>query len=145
MPRWTGKEEEGVAREDKEELAQDRTNLAEDRTVLANERTFAGWLRTGFAAVGIGLGFHVLFQAMQPQWVPKAIATAFLLAGIYVIVVAERRACRVLDRLDTHKVAELKPMNLKVVTWVSVTATLALVAAIWLLQVDGGAAAASAQ
>ena len=70
-----------MAGDEKEQLAEDRTNLAEDRTVLANERTFAGWLRTGFAAIGIGLGFHVLFQAMQPLWVPKAIATAFLAAG----------------------------------------------------------------
>ena len=132
-----------MAHADKDELAENRTKLAEDRTVLANERTFAGWLRTGFAAVGIGLGFHVLFQAMQPFWVPKTIATAFLLAGIYVIVVAERRACAVLDRLDTHQVAELKPMNLKVVTWVSVAATLSLIAAIWLLEVDGGSAAAA--
>lgn len=131
-----------MARDEKEHLAEDRTRLAEDRTVLANERTFAGWLRTGFAAIGIGLGFHVLFQAMQPQWVPKTIATAFLLAGIYVIVVAERRACRVIERLDTHKVAELKPINLKVLTWVSVAATVALIAAIWLLKVGGGVAPA---
>lgn len=130
-----------MARDEREQLAEDRTRLAEDRTVLANERTFAGWLRTGFAAIGIGLGFHVLFQAMEPKWVPKAIATAFLLAGIYVILVAERRACRVLERLDTHKVAELKPINLRILTWVSVAATTALIAAIWLLEVEGAGAA----
>jgi len=124
--------------ENKTDLAEDRTELAEDRTVLANERTFAGWLRTGFAAVGIGLGFHVLFQAMQPQWAPKSIATAFLLSGIYVMVVAERRACRVLARFDEHKVSEMGPINLKIVTWVSVAATLALIAAIWLLRIEGG-------
>ena len=128
--------------DDREKLAEERTNMAEDRTVLANERTFAGWLRTGFAAVGIGLGFHVLFQAMEPKWIPKAIATAFLLCGIYMIVVAERRASSVLERLDTHKVIELRPLNLKIVTWVSVAATIALIAAIWLLEVKGGAAAA---
>ena len=131
-----------MARDERDELAESRTRLAEDRTVLANERTFAGWLRTGFAAIGIGLGFHVLFQAMEPKWVPKTIATAFLLAGIYIIVVAERRACRVLDKIDTHKVAELGAINLKVVTWVSVAATVALIAAIWILEVSGGAAAA---
>lgn len=130
-----------VARDAQEQLAEERTKLAEDRTVLANERTFAGWLRTGFAAVGIGLGFHVLFRAMEPQWVPKTIATAFLLAGIYVIVVAERRARRVLSRLDQHKVVELGPINLGIVTWVSVAATLALIAAIWMLEVNGGGAA----
>ncbi len=122
-----------MAAGDKEKLAEERTDLAEDRTILANERTFAGWMRTGFAAVGIGLGFQLLFQAMQPAWVPKAIATAFLLAGAYVIVVAERRAARVMERFDRHKAAELRPVNLKVVTWTAVAATLALVAAIWLL------------
>ena len=118
---------------EKEKLAEARTDMAEDRTVLANERTFAGWMRTGFAAVGIGLAFQVLFQSMQPTWVPKAIATAFLLAAIYVIVVAERRACVVMDRFDKHRAAELRPMNLKVVTYISVAATLSLIAAIWLL------------
>jgi putative membrane protein len=91
-------------------------------------------MRTGFAAVGIGLGFQILFQAMQPAWVPKAIATAFLLAGAYVMVVAERRAASVMERFDKHEAAELRPINLKVVTWTAVAATLALVAAIWLLK-----------
>ena len=128
--------------EDKTELAQDRTELAEDRTVLANERTFAGWMRTSFAAVGIGLGFHVLFQAMEPQWVPKTIATSFLLAAIYIIWVAERRACQVLSRFDAHKVAEMRPINLKIVTWVSIVSTIALIGAIWLLEVKGGTGSA---
>lgn len=128
--------------DEKEKLAEDRTELAEDRTVLANERTFAGWLRTGFAAIGIGLGFHVLFQAMTPPWIPKAIATTFLLTGVYVIVIAERRACAVMRRFDEHKVAELRPMNLRIVTIVSVGATLALIAAIWLLEIGPGGASA---
>ena len=123
-----------MAADEKAQLAEARTDLAEDRTVLANERTFAGWMRTGFAAVGIGLGFQVLFQAMEPTWVPKAIATAFLLSGAYVIVVAERRACAVMSRFDRHKVAEMRPVNLKVVTYTAVAATLALIAAIWLLE-----------
>jgi putative membrane protein len=119
---------------DKNALAEDRTDLAEDRTVLANERTFAGWMRTGFASIGIGLGFNVLFDAMQPAWVPKAIATAFLSIGIYVIVVAERRACRVVARMNSHQVSEMKPANLRVIMVVSVLATLALIGAIWLLE-----------
>jgi putative membrane protein len=59
---------------------------------MANERTFAGWMRTGLAAVAVGLGFQALFEKMQPAWVPKAIATAFLLMGILVFVLAERNA-----------------------------------------------------
>lgn len=123
-----------MAEGDKETLAEERTGLAQDRTVLANERTFAGWMRTGFAAIGIGLAFQMLFQALQPTWVPKAIATAFLLAGAYVIVVAERRAAAVMERFDAHKAAELRPINLRVVTWTAVAATLVLIAAIWLLE-----------
>jgi putative membrane protein len=128
-----------MAADDKSRLAEDRTELAEDRTVLANERTFAGWLRTGFAAIGIGLGFNVLFQKMEPLWVPKAIATAFLLVGIYVIVVAERRACAVMRRFDSHKAAELRPMNLRIVTLAAVAATIALIAALWLLKIEPSA------
>ena len=60
------------------DLAEDRTDLAEDRTLLANERTFSGWARTALATVGIGLGFHVLFEALEPAWVAKAIATLFV-------------------------------------------------------------------
>jgi putative membrane protein len=127
-----------MAADEREKLAEERTGMAQDRTILANERTFAGWIRTGFAAVGIGLAFQVLFQAMQPSWVPKAIATAFLLVGTYVIVVAERRACAVMERFDEHEAAELRPINLKVVTWTAVTATLSLIAAIWLLEVKPG-------
>lgn len=117
------------------ESAEDRTDLAEDRTVLANERTFAGWMRTSLAAVGIGVGFNALFSRMEPEWVPKAIATAFLLAAIHIMIVAERRAAAVLSRFDTHKVSELGPINLKIVMIVAVTATTALIAAIWLLNI----------
>ncbi len=76
------------------ELAQDRTDLAEDRTLLAHERSFAGWTRTGMAAVGIGLGFNALFQMLEPSWVPKAIATIFLFIAVFIFISAERRAAR---------------------------------------------------
>jgi len=122
-----------LARNEKEQLAEDRTDLAEDRTLLANERTFAGWLRTGFAAVGIGLGFHVLFKTIEPFWVPKAIATTFLLLGLYIFIAAERRACAVHERLDAHKVKTFKALNLRVITAAASIATLALVGGIWML------------
>ena len=51
---------------DKQHLAEERTDLAEDRTILANERTYAGWMRTGFAAIAVGLGFQALFAQMEP-------------------------------------------------------------------------------
>jgi putative membrane protein len=121
---------------DREEMAEDRTDLAEDRTVLANERTFAGWMRTGMAAVGIGLGFNALFQMLEPAWVAKAIATVFLSIGIFVFVAAERRACRVLSRLDTHQVKSFKAVNVRLITYALVAATLSLIAALWLLRIN---------
>jgi putative membrane protein len=126
--------------DEKEKLAEDRTDLAEDRTVLANERTFAGWLRTGFAAVGIGLGFQALFQTLRPEWVPKAIATAFLLLAIFIFFAAERRACRVLGRLHSHKVETVHVGNVRIITICASVATAALIAAMWLLKIKEGGA-----
>jgi putative membrane protein len=122
--------------DEKTELAENRTDLAEDRTVLANERTFAGWMRTGMSAVGIGLGFHALFSRMQPDWVPRCIATAFMLVGIFIIIAAERRACAVSQRLDAHHVKRFRQINLRVIASVLSAATLALIAAIWLLPLE---------
>lgn len=121
--------------EDQTELAEDRTNLAEDRTILANERTFAGWMRTAYAAVGIGLGFNALFSKMQPEWAPKAIATAFLMIAVIMFIAAERRACAVTNRLHAHKVVTMNITSLRVMTIMSVAATAALIAAIWMLKI----------
>lgn len=126
-------EKDGMAAEDRTELAGARTDLAEDRTLLANERTFAGWARTSFAAVGIGLGFSALFEKLEPLWLPKAISTAFLLIAIFVIVVAERRASAVSDRLETHEIKSFKPINLRLLMGSIVLASVALIAAIWML------------
>ncbi|MBA2466760.1 MAG: DUF202 domain-containing protein [Sphingomonas sp.] len=130
-----------MAEEDKGELARERTDFAEDRTVLANERTFAGWLRTGYAGIGLGLAFNALFGRVEPGWVAKAIATGFLLIAIMIFVGAERRASAVFARLDTHKVQSLKISKIRIVTMASVTVTLALIAAIWLLSFKPPAAA----
>lgn len=124
--------------EDKQQLAEDRTDLAEDRTVLANERTFAGWMRTGFAAVGVGLGFQALFNKMEPDWVPKSIATAFLLIAIVVFIGAERRACSILHRLKSHEIETVRSRNLRLVTYAIIAAIAALIAAMWLLKIKSG-------
>jgi putative membrane protein len=116
------------------DLARMRTDFAEDRTVLANERTFGSWMRTGFAAIGIGLGFHALFGRIEPLWLPRAIATAFLVIAIIIFLAAERRACVVIRRLHTHKVETVKIGVVRLITIVTVAATLALIAAIWLLK-----------
>jgi putative membrane protein len=123
---------------DGEEVDASRTDLAEDRTLLANERTFAGWLRTGFAAVGIGLGFNVLFREMEPFWLPRAIASVFILVGIFVAIAAERRACAVRERLSAHVVESAKPINIRLITIATSVAAMALIAAIWLAPLDRG-------
>lgn len=89
------------------ELAAERTDMAEDRTAMANERTFAGWARTAMAAIGIGLAFNALFRTMEPIWVPKAVATIFIGLGVFLVVMAERRACAVSSRLNTHAIKPL--------------------------------------
>ena len=114
--------------------APDRTDLAEDRTLLANERTYAGWLRTGLAAIGIGVGFHALFQEMEPDWLPRALASLLLGVGIAIVVAAERRAALVLSRLDPHVIARARPMNLRIITVVVSLVGAALIVALWWLR-----------
>ena len=80
--------------------AASREDLAEDRTILANERTFGSWMRTSLACIAIGVGFKGLFPTMEPAWMPRAIATGFLLLAILIIVLAERRAAAVCSRMD---------------------------------------------
>lgn len=115
-------------------LAEQRTDFAEDRTILANERTFAGWFRTGMAAIGIAVGFGALYRDLEPAWVPRAVGTAFLLAAAYIFIAADRRACAVTSRLDAHEVKAFSPMNLRVLTIICVGGAAALIAAIWLLR-----------
>lgn len=119
---------------DKVGLAEDRTSLAEDRTILAHERSFAGWLRTGMAAVGIGLGFHALFDALHPSWVPKAIASMFLLIAVFIFISAERRAIVIRSRLEAHQIRSLRPINMRILTFGLVAATFGLGASIWALR-----------
>lgn len=112
-----------------------RSELAEDRTILANERTFAGWLRTSIGCIALGVGFHALFNKMEPSWVPRAIATAFLLLAILVICLAERRSVALARRLDTHVVERARRSHLRLIAGCISLGTTALVSAIWLLPV----------
>ena len=120
-----------MGRDERDTLAESRTDLAEDRTALSNERTLAGWMRTGLATVGIGLGFSALFRQIEPIWVPKAIATAFLLLGIFIFVSSERRACKVFERLNVHEVRTENRRSIRIMAWGMVAATAALIAALW--------------
>ncbi|MGI8705288.1 MAG: YidH family protein [Sphingomicrobium sp.] len=121
---------------DKTEMSEQRTEFAEDRTVLANERTFAGWFRTGITAAALGLGFHALFVRMEPWWAPRAIASVFFVLAILVFIVAERRACKVLERLSAH---DVKPFGNSWLRWMTILASVgiaALIVALWTLPIE---------
>jgi len=121
------------------EWAEFRTDLAEDRNIMAMERTFAGWLRTAFAAIGIGLGFKALFGAFDPPWLARAIATVFILSGGWLAIAAERRACATLERLNSHKLEKTPAPNFRLLAWGVAIGSLVLVAGLWLLN-DGSLA-----
>jgi putative membrane protein len=121
--------EDGAQKEGKKD---EKTDLAEDRTLLANERTFAGWMRTGLASIGVGVGFGALFQAIEPSWVPRALATSFVVLGAAIVFAAQRRACEVLSKMDAHYVRTTRSLNLRLIGWATALASTGLVAAIWM-------------
>jgi len=100
---------------------------------LANERTFAGWMRTGLAAVGIGLGFNALFGKLEPFWVPKAIASIFMIIGIFIFWVAQRNGCAVQGRLNCHHATPVKPTNMRIISGLMGTGAVTLIVAIWMM------------
>ncbi len=121
---------------DKTKLAAERTKFAEDRTIMAMERTFAGWMRTAFGAIGIGLGFHVLFDQMEPRGLARAIASLFILAGGVLAVLAERRACRTLDRLNPHEIEPADNPMFRWLGWAVAFGAVVLVFGLWFLTED---------
>lgn len=108
------------------------TDLAEDRTILANERTFAGWVRTSFGSIAIGVGFHALFNRMEPPWAPRAIASWFLLLGVVMVWLAARRAAAVMQRLSPHVIRNARKMNMELIASAVSLGAVALAAVIWL-------------
>ena len=88
---------------DSNKLAEDRTDWAEDRTILANERTFAGWMRTGMAAVALAIGLRAVFGEFEPTWAAKAVATVFIALALYIFWVAQDSAAATQKRLHDHK------------------------------------------
>lgn len=118
------------------EWAEFRTDLAEDRTIQATERTFAGWLRTAFAAIGVGIAFHVVFGEFEPPWLAQAIASLFIVLGMTVAFTAERRACRSFSRLSSHEVDRPGTPNIRWMSWSVIVGGLALIGGIWILN-DG--------
>ncbi len=118
------------------QLAANRTDWAEDRTIMALERTFAGWMRTAFAAIAIGIGFRALFGEFEPPWLAKAIATGFITLAIVFAISAERRACKAFERLSSHAVDSPKLPNIRLVAWSIAAGAALLIVALWVLN-DG--------
>lgn len=118
------------------EWAAFRTNLAEDRNIMAMERTFAGWIRTSFAAIGIGLGFKAVFGEFEPPWLAKAIATMFILAGGALAYAAQKRACKTFERLSAHEMDDMSAPNFRLLAGCVIAGSLLLTAGLWLLN-DG--------
>ena len=93
--------------------------------------------RTAFAAIGIGLGFKAVFGAFDPPWLAKAIATVFILSGGWLAITAQKRACRTLERLDTHKFEAISTPNFRVLAYAVASGSILLTAGLWILN-DGG-------
>lgn len=93
-----------VNEQSSQELAEDRTELAEDRTLMAVERTMASWMGASMGAIGVGLGFRAIFGEIEPTWIPRAMATFFMVLAIIMVMGAKRRACNALHRLSSHMV-----------------------------------------
>ncbi len=119
--------------EKRTEFAEDRTDWAEDRTVQATERTYAGWLRTAFAAIGIGLGFRAVFGEFEPEWLAQAIASVFIALGGVVSFSAQRNACKSMSRLHTHDITAPRTLHMRWLSYIISAGAFTLLAALWLL------------
>jgi putative membrane protein len=117
--------------EQKSNKAANRTDLAEDRTIMAVERTFAGWMRTSFAAIGIGIAFQALFGQMEPAWLARGIASMFMLLAAVFAISAERRACKSLHRMNSHEVDSPDRPHLKWISYAVAAGAVILAIAIW--------------
>ena len=118
------------------DLAVERTQLAEDRNIMAMERTFAGWIRTAFAAIGIGLAFRVLFGALDPPWLAKAFSTLVIAAGAALAFSAQRRACHTMAKLETHSMERASTPRFRLLAYCVIGGAAILIAGLWVLN-DG--------
>lgn len=122
-----------IAMSDKDDMAEDRTDWAEDRTVMANERTFAGWMRTGMAALAIAIGLSAVFKETEPTWLARAVAMIFVVAALGIFLMARRAACKVQRRLDSHRAEPPSTGGINSISAVFCAGAVAVGAILWLL------------
>lgn len=118
---------------DKTKLAEDRTDWAEDRTILANERTFAGWMRTGMAAIAIAVGLRAVFRAAESEWLPKSVATVFIIAALVIFWTARRNAGKAHDRLNAHNAEVQKTQTFTILATIFSAGAIATGIVLWSL------------
>ena len=118
---------------DKNDLAEDRTDWAEARTVLANERTFAGWMRTGMASVALALGLRALFGPFEPTWIPKSVASIFIVVALMIFFAAWRNCARTQSDMNDHETRSQSSRNMGLITAVPSFGALATGGILWLL------------
>ena len=124
---------EDIENADSTALALDRTEWAEDRTILANERTFAGWMRTGMAALGMALGLKAVFGDFEPTWMAKAAATIFVVIAVLIFYAAQRNSCRAQDRIDSHLTTPQSSTRFKFLATLLSVGAVATGAILWFL------------
>ena len=90
--------------------------------------------------IGIGLAFRAVFGEFEPPWLARAIATLFIVAGAALAVAAQRRACRTMNRLESHQFAAASIPRFRLLAWAVVFGSAMLVAGLWVLN-DGQIAA----
>ncbi len=84
------------------ELSKQRTEWSEDRTLMSSERSFSSWIGTALGSVGVAIGFNAVFGELSPTWLPKLVATLFLLVGLVFVWSARNRACATRDKLSEN-------------------------------------------
>ncbi len=115
------------------DLAEHRTDWAEDRTVLANERTFAGWMRTGMAAVAVAIGLRALIGDLEPDWIGQTVSTVFIVTAVVIFWSAWRSACAASDRLNEHRTDSHSNLAIGIIAGLLSLGAVAAGALLWLL------------
>jgi putative membrane protein len=116
-----------------EQDSKTRTKWAEDRTVLANERTFSSWMGTGLGSVAIAIGLKAVFGATDPTWVAKLAASLFLVVAITIYWMAQKQACKTLERLSENDAESMPAKNFIKLAWIMTIATLVTGGVLWSL------------
>jgi putative membrane protein len=116
-----------------EQDSKTRTIWAEDHTVLANERTFSSWMGTGLGSVAIAVGLKAVFGATDPTWVAKLAASLFLVVAITICWMAQKQACKTLERLSENDAESMPAKNFTKLAWIMTIATLVTGGVLWSL------------